>query len=104
SDLPLLAAGQHRRQADLRQCIAEPRPLRRANPLPREQFYAADGTRTSDGACCRHGSLRRKESDMTGILDKFHVEHGVHGAKVMAQSHQLTSDCTNDSEVDSAIE
>lgn len=41
---------------------------------------------------------------MTGILDKFHVEHGVHGAKVMARSHQLTSDCTNDSEVDSAIE
>ena len=27
---------------------------------------------------------------MTGILDKFHVEHGIHGAKVMTRSPQLT--------------
>ena len=41
---------------------------------------------------------------MTGILDKFHVEHGIHGAKVMTRSLQLTGDCTEDGEVDSAIQ
>ena len=41
---------------------------------------------------------------MTGILNKFHVEHGIHGAKVMARSHQLTNDCTVDSEIDTAIQ
>ena len=44
------------------------------------------------------------EADMTGILDKFHVENGIHGAKVMTRSLQLTSDCTADDEVDSAIQ
>jgi hypothetical protein len=41
---------------------------------------------------------------MTGILDKFHVEHGIYGARVMARSHQLTGNCTDDSEIDTAIE
>ena len=41
---------------------------------------------------------------MTGILDKFHVEHGIHGAKVMARSNQLTGDCTEDNEIDAAIQ
>ena len=41
---------------------------------------------------------------MTGILDKFHVEHGIHGAKVMARSLQLTADCSSDTEVDTAID
>lgn len=41
---------------------------------------------------------------MTGILDKFHVEHGIHGAKVMARSNQLTADCTEDNEIDAAIQ
>ena len=41
---------------------------------------------------------------MTGILDKFYVEHGIHGAKVMARSHRLTSDCIGDSEIDIAIQ
>jgi hypothetical protein len=41
---------------------------------------------------------------MTGILNKFHVEHGAHGARVMTRSHQLTGDCVNDSDVDVAIE
>ena len=27
---------------------------------------------------------------MTGILDKFYVEHSAHGAKVMARTPQLT--------------
>ncbi|HEU5286442.1 MAG TPA: hypothetical protein VFU20_08050 [Sphingomicrobium sp.] len=40
---------------------------------------------------------------MTGILDKFHVEHGIHGARVMARSLQLTGDLTADREVDTAI-
>jgi hypothetical protein len=41
---------------------------------------------------------------MTGILDKFHVEHGIHGNRVLARSHQLTGDCTTDLEIDTAIE
>lgn len=41
---------------------------------------------------------------MTGILDKFHVEHGIHGAKVLARSNQLTGDCLDDAEVDAAIQ
>jgi hypothetical protein len=41
---------------------------------------------------------------MTGILNKFHVEHGVHGTRVMARSNQLTSDCIEDSEIDTAIQ
>ena len=41
---------------------------------------------------------------MTGILNKFHVEHGVHGAKVMARSNQLTNDCTAEGEIDTAIQ
>jgi hypothetical protein len=40
---------------------------------------------------------------MTGILDKFQVEHGVHGARVIARSHQLSSFCLDDDEIDSAI-
>ncbi len=40
---------------------------------------------------------------MTGILDKFHVEHNVHGARVMTRSLQLTGDCTEDAEIDTAI-
>ena len=41
---------------------------------------------------------------MTGILDKFHVEHGVHGARVMARSNQLTGNCIADGEIDTAIQ
>lgn len=41
---------------------------------------------------------------MTGILDKFHVEHGIHGAKVMARTLQLTANCTSDAEVDGAVQ
>ena len=41
---------------------------------------------------------------MTGILNKFHVEHGIHGARVMARSHQLTGDCEGEGEIDTAIE
>jgi hypothetical protein len=41
---------------------------------------------------------------MTGILDKFHVEHGVLGGRVVARSLQLTSHCTTEAEVDDAIQ
>lgn len=41
---------------------------------------------------------------MTGILDKFHVEHGIHGVRVLARAHQLTNDCVADAEIDTAIE
>ena len=41
---------------------------------------------------------------MTGILNKFHVEHGIHGAKVMARSNPLTRNCTDEAEVDAAIQ
>jgi len=44
------------------------------------------------------------EARMTGILDKLHVEHGTHGARVMARSHQLTANCIADGEIDTAIE
>jgi len=29
---------------------------------------------------------------MTGILDKFHVEHSAYGAKVLARTHHLRSE------------
>ena len=41
---------------------------------------------------------------MTGILNKFYVEHGIHGARVLARSLELTDDCTSDAEVDSHIQ
>ena len=41
---------------------------------------------------------------MTGILGKFSVEHGMHGARVMARSQQLTSYCLQDDEIDGAIQ
>jgi hypothetical protein len=40
---------------------------------------------------------------MTGILDRLHVEHGVHGARVIARSLELTSYCIEDREIDVAI-
>jgi hypothetical protein len=41
---------------------------------------------------------------MTGIIDKFHVEHGIHGARVLARSLELTGYCTDDREIDTMIE
>ena len=41
---------------------------------------------------------------MTGILNKFHVEHGPHGARVLAHSSQLTTYCNGESEIDGAIQ
>lgn len=41
---------------------------------------------------------------MTGILGKFLVEHGVHGARVMTRSKQLTNDCIAEADIDNAIQ
>ena len=41
---------------------------------------------------------------MTGIVGKFHVEHGPNGARVLARSLDLTGFCTEDRDIDSAIE
>ena len=41
---------------------------------------------------------------MTGILDRFHVEHGIHGARVVARSLQLTGYCAADDEIDTAVQ
>ena len=41
---------------------------------------------------------------MTGILDKFYVEHGMHGVRVMARSNELTSNFIADGEIDTAIQ
>lgn len=41
---------------------------------------------------------------MTGILDKFHVEHGIHGFRVVARTLQLTGYCDGEADVDSAIQ
>ena len=41
---------------------------------------------------------------MTGILDKLYVEHGIHGARVLARSHQLSGNCIAEVEIDAAIE
>jgi len=41
---------------------------------------------------------------MTGILDKFHVTHGIHGVRVMARSEQLTGDCIAGTQIDTVIQ
>ncbi len=40
---------------------------------------------------------------MTGILNKFYVEHNAHGAKVMARTPQLTGPLEDD-EIDANIQ
>ena len=41
---------------------------------------------------------------MTGILNKFYVEHGMHGARVMAHSQQITGNCMDESEIDTVVQ
>jgi hypothetical protein len=41
---------------------------------------------------------------MTGILDKFYVEHGHDGVRVMARSHQLSGSYTTEEAIDGAIQ
>lgn len=40
---------------------------------------------------------------MSGIMDKFHVEHGVHGARVLARAQELTGYFTDEKAIDAAI-
>ena len=47
---------------------------------------------------------RMMEVDVTGVLGKFQVEHGIHGARVVARAHQLTGDCSADGEIDAAVQ
>jgi hypothetical protein len=49
-------------------------------------------------------SVLSMETRMTGILDKLHVEHGIHGARVMARSLELTSNCNSNEEIDTNIQ
>jgi hypothetical protein len=41
---------------------------------------------------------------MSGILDKFHVEHGINGARVLARTPPLTGFCLDDRDIDTAIQ
>ena len=41
---------------------------------------------------------------MTGILGKFYVEHGIHGARVVARSLQITAGSIEDEEIDTNIQ
>lgn len=41
---------------------------------------------------------------MTGILGKFHVEHDLHGARLIARSQQLTSSCSTEDAIDNAVQ
>lgn len=40
---------------------------------------------------------------MSGILDKFHVEHGGQGARVLARSLQLTNFLAEEQNIDTAV-
>ena len=40
---------------------------------------------------------------MSGIMNKFHVEHGVHGARVLARSLEVTGYFTEEKAIDAAI-
>jgi len=40
---------------------------------------------------------------MSGILDKFHVEHGVQGARILDRARELTGHCQTDSDIDAAV-
>jgi hypothetical protein len=44
------------------------------------------------------------EARMSGILNKFHVEHSIRGAKVFARSHDLTGSCISDAEIENNIQ
>ncbi|HEX5238715.1 MAG TPA: hypothetical protein VFW39_09665 [Sphingomicrobium sp.] len=41
---------------------------------------------------------------MSGILGKFHVEHSIYGARVMARARELTGYCMTDGQIDAAVQ
>ena len=43
------------------------------------------------------------EERVSGILDKFHVEHGIHGTRVLARSLQLTNFLADEGDIDATI-
>jgi len=45
-----------------------------------------------------------RDGAMTGILDRFYVEHTIYGARVMARSFQLTASCRSDEEIDARVQ
>jgi hypothetical protein len=56
------------------------------------------------GPILLYAEKNNREARMTGILDKFHVDHGIHGTRVLARSNQLTSYCSDEREIDGAIQ
>jgi hypothetical protein len=48
--------------------------------------------------------MRWQEAEMSGILNKFRVEHGTYGVRVLARSHELTGGCNSDAEIDNVIQ
>lgn len=41
---------------------------------------------------------------MTGKLNKFYIEHDIHGARIMVRSHALTSGCVAEGEIDTNVQ
>lgn len=41
---------------------------------------------------------------MAGILNKFHVEHDMHGTRLATRSHLLSNYCTEEAEVEAAVQ
>lgn len=41
---------------------------------------------------------------MSGILNKFRVENGIQGARVLTRSLELTAGCNSDTEIDNVIQ
>jgi hypothetical protein len=46
----------------------------------------------------------KQETTMTGILNKFYVEYGIQGPRVMARSHQLTAGSFSDEDIDANVQ
>jgi hypothetical protein len=70
--------------------------------VPRESSCSRatdDGSNRADSRSCL-----RMEGTVSGILDKFHVEHGIHGARVLARSLQLTSFLDDERDIESTID
>src|SRR5581483_9886604 len=93
---------------DLRVCPDEATPEGGGQDKPirgagkgMESGKSRRGSASCGRAARRARTGRRK---MTGILGKFHVEHGIQGARVTAQSQQLTPRCSNEVEIDTAIQ
>jgi len=76
--------------------------LRRRSIVQRESSFsrATDDEVIGPTVVC----ALRMEGTVSGILDKFHVEHGIHGARVLARSLQLTSFLDDERDIESTID